>query len=123
LIPASLEETFQKSEGQIRASLLDVRRNLEQLDTTLAAAFDNATRKILYQHQKIRGKAARESMRRDARAEDDARYLSNLVFPRRSQQERAYCVLSFLAQHGLDFPERIFATIQPDCRDHQVWTA
>ena len=69
---------------------------------------------------KIQGKAAREALRRDARAAQDAASLSGLIYPQRHLQERLYSILPFLAKHGLGLVDQIYDAIQLDCPDHRM---
>ena len=78
--------------------------------------------KILHQFAKMRKKTERETLRRDARASEEARYLSALLYPHRHMQERFYSILPFLAQHGLDLVDRLYEVVQVDCPDHRVVT-
>jgi bacillithiol biosynthesis cysteine-adding enzyme BshC len=120
LVPSELQHGFDDGEGQIERSLSSVGAQLERFDPTLADALERSRRKIRYQFQKIRAKAARESLRRDGRAREEAAYLSHLLFPYETLQERVYCVLPFLAAHGLDLVDRLYTAINPECHDHQV---
>ena len=120
LVPPSLEYTLLDAEGTISAALDGIDRDLRRFDPTLAAALAASNRKIRYQFGKIRAKVGLESLRRDGQAESDAAYLSHLIFPEKTLQERLYSPLPFLAQHGFDFIDRIYTAIQPDCHDHQV---
>jgi bacillithiol biosynthesis cysteine-adding enzyme BshC len=120
LVPAELQQAFSQAEAQLERSLGGVAARLDQFDPTLADALDRSRRKIRYQFQKIRSKAAHESLRRDSRAVEEAEYLSRVLFPHKTLQERVYCALPFLAAHGLDLVDRIYDAINPDCHDHQV---
>ena len=55
-------------------------------------------------------------MRRDARASEESRYLSAMLYPHRHMQERFYSILPFLAQHGaehgLDLVDRLYEVVQ-----------
>jgi uncharacterized protein YllA (UPF0747 family) len=100
----------------------DLRSRLESFDPTLAEALDRSRAKILHQLVKIERKAAREVLRRQDRAENESKYLFNLVYPRKHPQERLYTILPFLARHGLDFVSRLYENIRLDCPDHIVLT-
>jgi hypothetical protein len=102
--------------------MTEVQRELAAFDTTLGQALDNTSKKMLYQFNKIRSKAAQEGLRRDARAQGDTAYLANLIYPERHPQERLYSALSFYARHGPDFVESVRRAVRPDCHDHQVLT-
>ncbi len=75
---------------------------------------------MLYQFEKIQAAVAREGLRRDSRAGQEAAHLSNLIFPNNHFQERTYSVLPFLARYGVGFIDRVHQAINPDCHDHQV---
>jgi bacillithiol biosynthesis cysteine-adding enzyme BshC len=120
LIPAALQETFHSSHGQIENSLGRLDAQLLAFDPTLAAALTKSRRKIEYQFSKVQAKTARESLRRSDRARADAAYLSGLIFPEKTLQERLYSVLPFLARHGMDLIGQLYASIRFDCPDHQV---
>ncbi len=120
LIPADLEEAILATTESVAGHIAELREKLDRFDPTLAAALDKSRAKILHQLAKIERKAAREALRRENRAEADAAYLYNLIYPRKRPQERFYTVLPFLARHGLDFPLRVYENVHLDCRDHLV---
>ena len=120
LVPGRVQQTFQSSHDQIESALAAVERDLLSFDPTLAAALGKSRRKIQYQFSKIQSKTARESLRRTERARQDAAYLSHLILPEKTLQERLYSVLPFLARHGLGLTEQIHSAIRFDCPDHQV---
>ena len=122
LVPASLEQQLEASQNQIEKALHDAHRELTVFDPTLGQALDNGSKKMLYQFEKVRSKAAREGLRRDSRAQGDASYLVHLISPERRLQERLYSALSFYARYGPSLVESVRATIQPDCHDHQFLT-
>ena len=122
LIPPDLEEAILTTTESVAGHIAELREKLDEFDPTLAAALDKSRSKILHQLAKIERKAAREALRRENRAEADAAYLSNLIYPKKRPQERFYTVLPFLARHGLDFPNRVYDNVHLDCRDHLVLT-
>jgi bacillithiol biosynthesis cysteine-adding enzyme BshC len=123
LTPASLQEKFRSSQSQIEQALAAVEAELLAFDPTLAAALAKSRRKIAYQFSKIQAKAAREALRRSERARSEAAYLSALIFPEKTLQERLYSVLPFLARHGLGLIDQIYSRIRFDCPDHQILAA
>ena len=120
LIPSALDTAFKQGEAGIESSIHAIDESLAAFDSTLSSALTTARSKMLYQLGKIRGKAARESLRRNGEVQHEIEALSNLVYPNKTQQERVYSVLAFLAHHGPDFIERLYGAISPDCHDHQV---
>lgn len=120
LIPSSLEKAFHDGETSINTSLDMISTDLERFDPTLSAALSNVRKKMLYQFRKVRSSVARESLRRDARAEREANHLANLVFANGTLQERNFSALSFLARHGEQFLDRIYESIHDSRHDHQA---
>jgi bacillithiol synthase len=122
LIPESVAMLFEETQSEIARQLDRLGGGLETLDPTLAASLAKSRGKILYQLQKTRKKTERESMRRDSRASEESRYLSDVLYPHRHLQERFYSILPFMAQHGLDLADRLYEVLRTDCPDHRVVT-
>jgi bacillithiol biosynthesis cysteine-adding enzyme BshC len=120
LIPAELTAQFQQLQAGTAAGLDQLRGGLTAFDPTLAAALDKSRAKVLYQLGKLEKKAARETLRRDARASEESRYLSGLIFPEKHLQERYYSILPFLAKHGLELLDTLYDAINLDCPDHKI---
>jgi len=122
LIPQSVAGLFEETSAEVTRRLDRLGAGLESLDPTLAAALTKSGTKILYQFEKLRKKTERETLRRDARASEESRTLSALLYPHRHPQERFYSILPFLAQHGLDLVDRLYEVVRVDCPDHRVVT-
>lgn len=122
LVPEALSEEVGSRRAEVQMSLKKLQSSLEDFDPTLAHAAKKSTAKMLYQVEKLSRKTARETMRRDQRAGEDAQYLMNLIYPHQHLQERFYSIVPFLAKHGLDLPKRLLAQTQLACPDHMVRT-
>lgn len=122
LIPASLGSAFEKTAGEATTLLDSLGAQLNDFDPTLAAAMAKSRAKVTYQIEKLRRKTERETLRRDAQASADAAYLRGLLYPEGHLQERLHSILPFLAQHGPDLIDRLYATLKPECPDHRVLT-
>lgn len=122
LIPDTVASLFKEISGEITQKLDELGVGLDRFDPTLAASLEKSRAKILYQFEKLRKKTERETLRRDARASEEARYLSSLIYPHRHMQERFYSMLPFFAQHGLDLVAQLYEVVQVDCPDHRVVT-
>ena len=120
LIPAALAHEFEKIQTATARSLDELRAALHSFDATLGAAADKSRAKILYQLSKLERKTGRETLLRDQRATEDARYMSGLIFPDKHLQERFYSILPFVARHGLGLMDTLYANIHLDCPDHKV---
>jgi bacillithiol biosynthesis cysteine-adding enzyme BshC len=122
LIPKDVASLFAETSAEVTRRLDRLGAGIESLDPTLRASLDKSRGKIMYQIDKARKKTEREMLRRDARATEESRSLSSLLYPHRHPQERFYSMLPFLAQHGLDLVDRLYEVVQVDCPDHRVVT-
>jgi bacillithiol biosynthesis cysteine-adding enzyme BshC len=120
LVSADLEQRMDSARRLFEQELDQVRGGLRAFDSTLEAAAKKSSAKISYQLEKLSKKTAREALRRNARASEEADYLVNMVYPHRHLQERFYTILPFLAQHGLDLPARLMEETRLNCPDHVV---
>jgi bacillithiol biosynthesis cysteine-adding enzyme BshC len=120
LAPDSVSSAFTDAAVNTQTSLETLRAELSRFDPTLAAALDKSRAKISYQLGKTQRKIEHELLQRDQRANGDARYLGNLLFPERHLQERFYSILPFLAEHGPDLIDRLYDAAQVECPDHRV---
>jgi bacillithiol synthase len=120
LVPPELQQKAKAIHSEVEGALEQYSSELTAFDPTLAAALAKSQQKILYQLSKIQGKTAREAMRRNARAQQDAAFLAGLLYPNKHLQERLYTILPFLAKHGFGLIDSIHDHIQLDCPDHQV---
>jgi bacillithiol biosynthesis cysteine-adding enzyme BshC len=122
LVPESVDHAFVRAEEDVARSMDGLRAELERWDHTLGSALDLGRSKIRHQIGKLRRKIASETLRRDERAQNEARYLSGLIYPQGHLQERFYTILPFLAQHGLDLVDRLYDAVALDCPDHRLVT-
>ncbi len=120
LVPSELNHEFESLRSSISSSLATMDSKLMSFDSSLQTAAEKSAAKILYQVDKLSQKTARETMRREERAGQNATYLIDLVYPNRRLQERLYSIVPFLAKHGLDLPERLFSQTQLACPDHMI---
>lgn len=120
LIPPELSASLAGAASETSARLARLQTELAAFDPSLAEAAGRSGRKILYQLDKITRKAAREALRRDQRAAEDAGRLVRLLYPERRMQERYYSILPFLAEHGMGLLGRIFEAIDPLASGHRL---
>lgn len=120
LVPPELQDSQRSIAADIERGLQRYSRDLNAFDPTLASALATSKRKILYQLTKVERKTAREAMRRDARAQSDAKFLAGLLYPNKHLQERYYTILPFLAKYGTSLINSIYEHVNLDCPDHQV---
>ena len=120
LVPGELVSEFDAGRAAATHALDGWRAALRSFDPTLAAAADKGRAKILYQLSKIERKTAREMLRRNDRAANDARYMSDLIFPEKHLQERYYSILPFVARHGEGLIDTLYSNVNLQCPDHTV---
>lgn len=122
LVPPALLSQFESLKATTAQAIVRLQGNLNSFDPSLESAARKTSAKVLYQLEKLAAKTARETLRRDERASQDACYLMNLVYPNKHLQERLYSILPFLAKHGLDLPHQLLGQVQLSCSDHMVRT-
>lgn len=120
LVPPELKHTAASVAADVGASLDRYGAGLDGYDPTLGAALANSRKKILYQLSKIEHKTAREALRRNTRARQEAAHLAGLLYPNKHLQERLYTILPFLAKHGPALIDTIHDSIELDCPDHRI---
>ncbi len=122
LVPEAVNKSLETATAEVTRQIDHLQSRLAAFDPTLAAAAGKSRAKILYQLGKLGRKTARETLRRDERAQSDARHLAAMLYPHKHPQERFYSILPFLAQHGLDLIDRLYEAVDPMCPDHRVYT-
>ena len=120
LVPHGIGEAFAGATRSVAGEIDSLIAKVRELDPSLENALGKSRSKILYQLGKMERKTAREQLRRDGQARQDAAYLGGLVYPHKHLQERLYSFLPFLADQGLDLIGRIYDRVSPACPDHQV---
>jgi bacillithiol biosynthesis cysteine-adding enzyme BshC len=123
LVPSALVREFDETQRAISESLTRLRDDLVSFDASLAAAADKSRAKMVYQLSKIERKTAREALKRNQRAGEEASFMTNLIFPEKHLQERLYSILPFVAQHGLGLIDTLYEHVNLDCPDHKVLVA
>lgn len=120
LSPSELVSEFSSAEAAIGAALDRLGASLAALDPTLERAMQRSRTRIGWQLGKMRRKAARAELRKQADTEQQARHAFRLVSPERQLQERYYSFIVFLAQHGTGLLEDLLAGIDAIRPSHEV---
>lgn len=119
-IPGELDGDFLSAEEAVQASVAKVRGSLEKLDFSLVEAAERAGSKMLYQLRRLRARAGKAQLRRNEEVIRHADWLSSVLFPNKSLQEREIAGVSFLARHGRELLPRLYEAAKSDCPDHQI---
>jgi bacillithiol synthase len=99
-LPRGLSGRFDADEKALRRLLKKFEKPLGKLDKTLLGALGTAERKMIYQFLKLRRKVGAAEGFRTGVLERHERILLEALFPQRAPQERALCLLPFLASAG-----------------------
>jgi bacillithiol biosynthesis cysteine-adding enzyme BshC len=120
-LPPRLLRRLEATQRKIEAFVAGAAAQLEKLDPTLGGAAETSRRKMLYQFNKLRGKAARAQADRTEIIERHLDTLFHSLYPERALQERRVNFLSFVARQGRAVVARLFEQARFPCRDHQVF--
>lgn len=119
-LPADLQSAFDKANTALEACVDAIRGSLARLDTTLVDAANRAGAKMQYQLDHLRSSAARAELRQSEVLERHATFLSSVLYPNKTLQEREVAGIYFVARYGPDLLRQLYATIHSDCLDHQI---
>jgi len=107
-LPRTLAKRFEKDEATLKKLLAGYAAQLNRLDKTLEGSLSTGQRKILYQFQKLKGKAARAEDARTGVVSRHERIILDSLYPHHGLQERSLCALPLFAEYGPDLLD-IFA--------------
>jgi bacillithiol synthase len=119
-LPKALAERFTTGEESLKKSLSGLRAAIQKLDPTLIGALETAESKILFQFQSLEQKVGRAHAFRSSVLDGHEREIISLLFPEGELQERALCLLPFLASQASDWLEKLAAQIAPGSPQHQI---
>lgn len=119
-LPAGLGKKFAAGEKDLQKILRGLRTPIGKLDKTLAGALGTAERKMLYQFEKLRGKAGRAQNARTGLLDAHERVLMDALFPHHGLQERSLNLLPFLARNGLPLLDELLHRTHVRNAQHQV---
>lgn len=119
-LPRGLLRNLEKTQAKVEKQLGETAEAVKQLDPTLAGAADTSRRKMLYQFEKLRRKAARAQAEREEIVGRHTELLCNWLHPERDLQERRLSFLTFAARYGRPLVERLLSEVKHPCPDHQV---
>ena len=122
ILPPELQKAFDQAGSSLNQCFVSVRTALLNLDKTLAEAADNAKSKIEHQLETLRARAGRAELRQTELATRHAQQLSTALYPNKTLQEREIAGIYYIAKHGTDLLNEIYACLHTDCHDHQIVT-
>jgi len=119
-LPRGLKSSLARAEKKIGEALDTLGGGLEKLDPTLVGAVSTGRKKVLYQLEKLRHKAARAEASRAEIARRHARMLQCALYPHHALQERVINFLPFLGRYGKTLLEQLIEQVTLRGGDHQV---
>lgn len=118
-LPAELQARFEQGTATVSEVVGELRKSLEKLDPTLCDAAERAQRKMLYQLDRLRKRAANAELRRNDEIARHAEWLSANLYPSKGLQEREIAGVSFLARYGRELLDGL-VECAGGCPDHQI---
>jgi uncharacterized protein YllA (UPF0747 family) len=119
-LPKELHETFAAADGHLDELFAGVKGSLQKLDPTLVDAAKLAERKMRYQVERLRSKAARAELRRNQLIEQHANELLTNLFPHHALQEREIAGVYYIARHSRELIDRLIEAARAHCPGHQL---
>jgi bacillithiol biosynthesis cysteine-adding enzyme BshC len=119
-LPRDLETKFDSAKKGLEWQMATLRQQLVALDPTLERAAERSGRKMNYQLERLRGRAARALLRRSEDLGRHADELTTALYPHKALQERTYPGVYFLARLGAAGLRGLYGTLNRECADHQV---
>lgn len=119
LLPPRIGARFDESSAIATNVVRRLTGDLEKLDPTLARSGRRTERRILYEFERLRRRAANAELRRDSEVGRHAEWLSANVFPNQGLQEREIAGVSFLARYGLGLLDRLVDECG-NCQGHRI---
>lgn len=112
--------TFEHTTKIFDNELDTLQEQLGRVDPTLAEALEKGRRKINYQIDGLRTRFNRAQVARDEAVTRQLAHAFDLLYPRKTLQERQINVTSFLARHGRYFVDWVFDAIDLGSTEHQI---
>lgn len=119
-LPPGLARNFATGEKDLRKLLRTLHSPLGKLDKTLLGALSTAERKMLYQFEKLRGKAGRAQNARTGILDLHERTVLEALLPHHELQERSLSLPPFLARNGLAMLDELLHRTHVRNTQHQV---
>ena len=119
-LPEGVQAAFDAAQRSVETSLGELRKSLEQLDSTLVGASQTAESKINYQLDRLRQLASSAELRRSEVISRHAQAISEALYPNGALQERGVAGIYFLAREGTELLQMISDAMHTDCHDHQI---
>ena len=118
----SWTDRFDRCQQEVARLLDGLRRDIERVDPTLVDSLGRAQEKMMYQLDRLKGKASRAALDRSELLTRHEQLLLRYLFPRKSLQEREVSGVYYLGRAGYELLDLLLSKIQLRCADHQAVT-
>jgi bacillithiol biosynthesis cysteine-adding enzyme BshC len=118
-LPPALTTQFESGSTAASDVVHLLTATLEKLDPTLVRSARRTERRILFELERLRRRAANAELRRNSEIATHAEWLIDNLFPHKQMQEREIAGLTFVARYGRELIERLIEACG-NCRDHQL---
>ncbi len=119
-LPAELKEKFEAARHSVNEAMRGVSGSLPKLDPTLVEAAGRAASKMQYQINRLEKRAAQAELRRTEILTRHATQIENVLYPKKSLQEREIAGLYFYAKYGPELIDRLIELALARCPEHKV---
>jgi uncharacterized protein YllA (UPF0747 family) len=99
-VSKTLEKNFDRTMKQTGHMLAELKKQIAQLDPTLAGSVETAQKKISFQLEKLKQKAGEAQDQKAGLLAGHEQFLEALLYPHKTLQSRELCLLPFLARWG-----------------------
>ena len=118
-LPPDLSGEFDRAAASLEETTGRLKDSLQKLDPTLVRSAERSRRKIFYQIDRLRRRAANAELRKNNQVAGHAEWLSENLFPGKHLQEREIAGISYVARYGTAVLDR-FVEAAGACCDHQL---
>jgi len=101
-LPRGLAARFTTERKNLEKMLAGMKKPIGKVDATLAGALETASKKMLFQFDKLRAKTGRAEAFRAGVLDRHELALRDALYPENALQERSLSLLPFLARDGMD---------------------
>jgi bacillithiol biosynthesis cysteine-adding enzyme BshC len=119
-LPQEVNQTFDSADTHLDEIFTGIKTSLQKLDPTLVDAAKLSERKMRYQIERLRSKAARAELRRNQLIDQHANELLTNLFPNQTLQEREIAGIYFIARHGTELIDELVDAARAHCPGHQL---
>lgn len=119
-LPGQLKDDLLKGKLIVEESIQRISESLARLDPTLMRASDRASKKMLYQVNRLERRAGAAELRRNEIIARHATQIENSLYPLKALQEREVSGIYFYAKYGPKLIDTLVDAATSPCPEHRV---